>query len=51
MLLVYWMVEFTQLKSKGPVKKEYLDSIIDPKNLTLKADYLQDRVNELSLVV
>jgi hypothetical protein len=33
MMYLYWMIEFVQIKRD--VKKEYLDEVIDPKNIKL----------------
>lgn len=48
LIMAYWMVEYSVLNKS--VKKEYLDGVIDPKNITLSRDYLIQRIKELWLI-
>lgn len=45
MTLVYWMLEWIQMKNT--VTKEYLEGVIEPKESFMNATYLQDRVRLL----
>lgn len=45
LICVYWMVEYVQLRKD--VKKEYLDEVIDPKQILLSKQYIEDRIKEL----
>lgn len=43
--MIYWMIEYSQLEKD--TKKDYLDSVIDPKNQTFTRAYLLDRIKLL----